>query len=165
MSATRPVTLEDVRDDDAGNLYPCHLLHHFDDALILFAAGFYGKQDAYWIHAGGVQYATCVDLRSEPLRVMEALYPSSWEFVAAEAFEYAATTDRVWDLVSLDPPTGAFERCANLLDLWCDLAGRAVVMGCGANQTIDPPAGWEQTDMRRRSAFRGGVYWAVLERV
>lgn len=160
---TVPGSLDEIRDEAARATYPTYLFDKCDTALILFAAGFWGRQDGYWIQEAGLD-ATCVDLDGKKLREMEALYPSSWEFEVGEVFEYCATTDRMWDLVSIDPPTDQFVRCGELIEDFCALALEAVVLGVGPNTTWEPPPGWEHTDTRWRSTFRGGVYWAVLER-
>ena len=158
-----PVSLEAICDLAAGDAYPRDLLAGCDTALVLFAAGFHGRQDAYWIQDAGLE-ATCVDLDADRLLEMQRLYPRSWKFRQAEAFEYAATTRERFDLVSIDCPTGAFQRCATLLELWCSLARLVVVLGCGPDTYLEPHLGWAVTDMRKRSDFKGGVYWAVLER-
>jgi hypothetical protein len=37
-------------------------------------------------------------------------------------------------------------------------------LGTGSELEVRPPPGWVLTDVRRRSDFKGGVYWAVVER-
>lgn len=158
-----PVSLEQVRDDAAGESFPRSVLERCESALVLFAAGFHGSQDAFWVAAAGLS-ATCVDQRPGNLGEMAAVYPDSWEFVRADAFEFAESTDETWDLVSVDCPTGAFDRCADLVGLWCSLARVAVVLGTGFATSVSPPEGWQVTDVRQRSVFAGGVFWTVLER-
>jgi hypothetical protein len=131
---------------------------------VVFSAGFHGRQDAYWVAAAGLT-ATCVDIR--PADAMAAVYPADWEFVQADAYDYAdeqVLRGRGFDIVSLDPPTGQFTRCGENLYLWCALARSVVVLGVGVDTALSLPAGWTLTDIRFRSGFRGGVYWAVLER-
>jgi hypothetical protein len=158
--------LEQIRSDAEGESYPTHLLHTGADALILFAAGFRGRQDGYWIaHAG--MTATCVDIRPQLLDEMAEVYPDGWEFVTADAYDYAdelILRGRRFDVVSVDPPTGQFGRCADNLYLLCALARHAVVLGTGPNTVLPIPDSWQMTDLRFRSNYRGGVYWAVLER-
>lgn len=154
-------TLEQVRDPGAGLSFPCDRLTG-EDALVLFAAAFLGRQDAFWIAEAGL-LGTCVDLDQKKLREMEELYPAGWNFLYAEVFEFANATQGVWDVVSIDCPSGAFHRCARLLPLWCGLAERLVILGTSPTTRIDPPPGWELVDRRHRSTFKGGTEWAVLE--
>jgi hypothetical protein len=159
-SVTAPASLDEVRDR-GDESYPVRLLEHCDTALILFAAAFYGRQDAVFVADAGVT-GTCVDVA--PMHEMARIYPPDWTFVTADAYRFAEDTGGQWDLVSVDCPTGAFRECAERLPLWCDLARRAVVLGTGSELEVRPPPGWTLTDVRRRSDFKGGVYWAVVER-
>lgn len=152
-----------VRDPGNAASYPTDLLERCDTALILFAAGFHGAQDAVWIADAGLG-ATCVDHDAAKLGEMVLAYPVGWEYVPKDVWLYAGMTNRTWDLVSIDCPSGAFDVCAEQLDRWCALANRAVVLGCGQNTDVNPPEGWKITDVRKRSEFAGGVYWAVIER-
>lgn len=160
-----PATLEAIRDAEGGELYPRHVLIGCETALVLFAAGFWGRQDAYWVAEAGLR-ATCVDTDGERLEQMRALYPGGWDFAEADAYAFAEATGQMWDLVSIDCPTNHFERCADLVPLWCEIARQAVVLGTNRQlaREINPPAGWEKTEIRYRSDFAGGVYWATLER-
>lgn len=161
MAALTAETLAEVYSEPEGRAYPRHILEGCESALVLFAAAFDGRQDAYWIAEAGMR-ATCVDIRS--MNRMSRLYPAVWEFIEADAFEFCETTGGQWDIVSIDCPSGAFQQCADMVGLWCDLARVAVILGNGLDVLVHPPAGWRLTEMRRRSDFRGGVYWAVLER-
>lgn len=158
-----PATLEAIRSEPEGIAYPCDMLIGCKDALVLFAAGFHGKQDAFWIAEAGLA-ATCVDNDAQKLLEMRHVYPIAWEFITDDAFEYIATIDRRWDVVSVDCPSGAFDRCADLIGDWCRLARHAVVLGTGPDTPLEAPDGWTVTDRRHRSDYDRGVYWAVLER-
>lgn len=159
------VTIDDIRGRAAANSYPVELLEHCDTALVLFASGFLGAQDGIFIADAGIA-ATCVDIRENLLDEMAAVYPASWEFVAADAFEYAEACDERFDLVSIDCPSGAFLQCAEALPLWCSLARVAVVLGSGIRaQIFNPPDGWKVTSRITRSRFAGGTFWTVLETV
>jgi hypothetical protein len=158
------VTRHAVRAGGNKHLYPTETLAGCDSALILFAAGFHGAQDAIWIADAGLQ-ATCVDLDVGKLAEMEDAYPADWEYVPGDVFVYATRVQRQWDIVSLDPPTQLFQEVADKLPLWCLLARRAVVIGHGMKTDVVPPLGWKVTELRRRSSFRGGVYWSVVEPV
>ena len=160
-----PRTLADVRDPDGDPSYPIHLLTGCTDALILFAAGFHGRQDA-WHIANHRLYGTCVDADGALLEEMRSVYPDGWEFYEQDVFAFtqrALQTERTWDIVSLDPFTNLFDRCADMLETWCVLARRAVILGSGTYTVVDAPDGWQVTDQRFRSDFHGGVYWRVLE--
>lgn len=157
------LTLETIRKTAAPELYPRHMLAGCTDALVLFAAAFHGMQDAVFLADAGLD-ATCVDVDHGKLDEMTLVYPEGWEYVHGDVFEYATTTNRSWDLVSLDPPSNLFDRCAELLPLWCLLANRAVILGHGHDTAIVPPTGWAATFKMWRSTFAGGCYWTVLER-
>lgn len=157
------VTLDTIRHGAAPDIYPRHLLVGCESALVLFAAAFHGQQDAVWMAEAGLR-ATCVDIDEERLGEMEAAYPSSWEFVPGDVFEFATAAECQWDVVSVDCPTNLFYRCAEFLPVWCLLARHSVILGCN-NRYLDVPVGWRETERRHRSNFLlGGVYWAVLER-
>lgn len=156
------VTLDKIRAHSDPRVFPHHLLGGKETALVLFAAGFHGAQDAIWVHDAGLT-ATCVDQDAAKLGEMILAYPEGWEFVCGDAFEYANLTQRKWDVVTIDCPTNLFGRCADAIDLWCSLAWEAVVLGTG-DYDVAPPDGWRVADTIGRSSYRGGVYWTVLVR-
>jgi len=153
-----------IQDLEAGATYPGHLLDGCDTALVMFAAGFLGKQDAYWIADAGLK-ATCVDVDAAKLQQMQTMYPDAWHFVIQDAYDYAEHDAGrwTWDIVSLDPWTQDFDRCAAQIGTWCYLANRAVILGTGAATRVTPPKGWNITEIRKRSDYMGGVYWTCLE--
>ena len=131
-----------------------------------FCAAFLGRQDCAWVEEAGLT-ATCVDTDAERLVEMASIYPEEWSFVCDDVYRYASRVYAFgyqFDLVSLDPPTNQFERCADKVELWCSLARRVVVLGIGAAPRSPHPEGWRLADIVQRSSFRGGVYWAMLER-
>lgn len=143
--------------------YPA--LEGVDSALVGFCAAFNGNQDCRFI-ADTVTNATCVDYDAEALAAMRPLYPIDWTFVCADVYEYAASARAAgvtFDLVSLDPYTNEFQRCADHVQMWCELAERMVVLGIGRNTHLDVPDGWRLARLVRRSHYRGGVFWAVLQ--
>lgn len=161
-----PPTLEQVRDPDGPCGYPVDLLAGCKTGLVLFAARWFGRQDAFWIADAGID-ATCVDVDEKRLHEMERIYPFGWEFAAADAFEYAEfarSEGRKWDVVSLDPFTDLFGRVNDHVDLWCSLASRLVVIGHAVDMRPVAPSGWHVARRSRRSDFRGGVYWSALVR-
>ena len=161
-----PATLEEIRDDHAGAVYPRAILGGCHTALVVFAAGFFGRQDAYWIAEANL-HATCIDTDAERLDAMAAVYPTGWDFIEADAYRWVERATGRWDVVSVDCPTGHFEKCADMLPVWCRLATRAVVLGTGPNHdALTSPPGWRLLEARRRSDYvPGGVWWAVLEAV
>ncbi len=144
--------------------FPLELLEDSETALVLFAAGFLGVQDAVWIRDAGLT-ATCVDTDPEKMASMKPLYPDDWEFVEQDAYAFAhwETERRQWDIVTADPWTGHMDTCARFLKEWCRLARKAVVLGTGVGTVVEAPEGWKVTGTRRRSDYDGGVFWTVLE--
>ena len=158
------VTLEQVRMGAAPEMFPRQVLDRCVDALDLFAAGFHGNQDAIWIAEAGLR-ATCVDTDHEKLGAMVLAYPEGWEYVHGDAYAYIATTRRTWDVVTVDCPTGHFDRCAALAPRFCELANRAVVLGSRVSPALALPEGWKVTQRLHRSHYAGGTYWTVIEHV
>lgn len=161
-----PASLAEVGREAEPALYPRRVLAGCETALILFASGFWGRQDGFWVADAGLR-ATCIDVDADRLDEMAALYPTDWYFVEADAYAWAPTASGRWDVVSADCPTGHFDRCAEMLPVFCRLAKRAVVVGAGPDRdAIVAPDGWEMTEFLWRSNYvRGGVHWAVLEAV
>lgn len=159
----RLVRLADLRAYGDGAFYPSHLIKRGDSALCCFAAAFIGKQDAVWLHQAGVNMATCLDSDADALDRMKTIYPSHWEFVCADVFDWTAATSRTWDVLSLDPPTNLFQITADHIERWCTLAREAVILGIGKDTELISPAGWHVVSVRKRSSFMGGTYWAALQ--
>jgi len=158
------LTLDQIRG--SGAAFPASRLNGLDTALVLFAAGFGGKQDAVFVADAGLR-GTCVDMDADLIDRMRPAYPETWEYSVADAFHYARTwrtAGRKWDAVTVDCPTNLFGRCAANLQLFCDVARRLVVLGKGRQTYIEIPDGWALSETIHRSDFRGGVQWAVLER-
>jgi hypothetical protein len=143
--------------------FPVSVLRGQRTALVLFAAAWYGRQDAYFVARAGLK-ATCVDIRNQNFRAMRNLYPAGWEFVMADVYEFIRETDERWDVVSVDCPSGHFQRCADLLPAFCGLARHAVVLGSGADTDVNIPDGWHVATRNRRSMMYGGVYWTAITR-
>lgn len=166
---TAPLGFEDIEDLYCGSVYPGpQFFEGCSTALCLFCAEWYGMQDAYWIAKAGLT-GTCVDLNADKLARMREVYPEGWEFETADAYEFAekALEDgRQWDALTLDPWTGQFQRCADLLTTWTTLARRVVVLGHGNYRLHRPeaPEGWSMVEAIKRSDFKGGIYWLVFAR-
>lgn len=165
-AVTAPATLDEIRYLNAGAVFPGPLLKDCDTALVMFAAGFYGMQDAYWIADAGLT-ATCVDADGDKLEAMRRLYPDDWRFVRHDVYTFpdGEPEGSQWDVVSLDPWTNEFSRCAEYVDLWCSLARRFVFLGTGLSTKVEPPVGWRIRDVMKRTDYDGGVFWTVLEPV
>ena len=163
----KPRSLKDVQDLECGVSFPGPYLAGSETALCLFSAAWHGKQDAFWVNHAGMT-ATCVDLDQERLDEMAAIYPNTWSFARADAFEFAeaaADEGERWDVVTLDPFTNVFQRVADELPLFCALANNVVMHATGPDTQVTAPSGWRVATMLKRSTFRGGVWWTVLERV
>lgn len=164
------VTLERIRAG-ADPTFPAARLQGLETALLLFAGGFQGRNDGIHVADAGLR-AVCVDVRPEGLEAMEAVYPDDWTYVVDDVFDYVeaeleleGVVDVRYDVVVVDSPTGAFDRCAELVWAWARLARRLVVLGTGADTSVTAPDGWRIVEVTQRSGFRGGVYWTVLEAV
>lgn len=160
-----PLTIDQIRSEPDGELYPRDRLAGCETALMLFCAAFGGRQDCIWVADAGIA-GTGVDLDGERLAAMADLYPDTWTFAEADVWNYAArryAEGATYDLVSLDPPSNLFDWVVGAVDLWCGLADRLVVIGTSSGFPVTPPAGWEQTDRRLRST-RNGTIWVTLER-
>jgi hypothetical protein len=143
--------------------YPAHLLRQSGEGLCLFAARFFGINDA--IHmARSEMDITLVDT-SARVWDMAVMYDGcvahqtdAWEFadVAREAGDQ-------WDAVSVDTYTGdATTRSLGNLQLWCMLARDVVTCTHVNGQEYEVPEGWADAMMERNP--RGGVNWLVLTR-
>lgn len=143
--------------------YPTDKLVGLQTALVLFSAAFGGMNDAAWIADAGLQ-AVCVDTDGEKLEEMRETYPENWAFVRWDAYQYVTEAQGQMDVVSCDPFTNEFDRCADNIESWCQLARHVVILGTGTHTVVEPPAGWEITDVVKRSEYAGGVFWSVLER-
>jgi hypothetical protein len=165
VAVAAPRSLDVIRDLDAGVSFPGQALAGSETALVLFAAAWHGKQDAYWIADAGLR-ATCIDMDEGRLDEMRALYPDDWTFLCTDVYLWSRIVrlgGPSYDVVTLDPFTNQFDRCAEMLPTWCALANNVVILGMD-DRDINAPVGWRIVDRRKRSDFNGGVYWVVLER-
>lgn len=157
------VTLDKLRD--RANVYPTRLLTRAETSLVLFCAAFHGRQDAIK-HLDAGLVATCVDSDAQKLDEMRAIYPRDWTFVCDDVYRFAALEERCFDVVSLDPPTNQSNTCAEMIDLWCALAAKAVILGgtIETHEMIVAPKGWRKLTPLHRSTYLGGIYWTPLRR-
>jgi hypothetical protein len=143
--------------------YPTYLLEAAESGLCLFSAAFMGHNEAIHFVLEDVQ-TTCVDIDQEKLHAMQALYPSEWEFVCRDAWEFADAAHSVgmtWDVVSVDTFRGnATERSLSDLTVWCAIAKDAVIATLADDVPYEVPEGWTESKFQRNSE----VYWLVLTR-
>ncbi len=157
-----PLTYESIRSEGDGAVFPRDVLYGMEDALVFFAAGFYGRQDAFWIAEAGMR-ATCIDIRCENLNAMKDVYPSDWEFICRDVWQARYEYPMV-DVVTVDCGSQDFERVAAYADRFCALARHFAILGTGENSMLVAPPGFELNRLIKRSDYAGGTYWAVLER-
>ena len=142
--------------------YPAHLLDGCENGLCLFAARFYGINDAIHMARAGMEIGL-VDT-SARVREMGEMYGCAWFQMDAWAFAEKAREDGLqWDAVSVDTYTGdATTRSLSDLELWCSLARRVVTCTHVRGQRYVVPDGWSDRLMERRAY--GGINWLVLTR-
>ena len=157
-----PVTLSGALSEVSRNAreYPVHLLREGGTALCLFAARFYGVNDAVHM-ARNSMHLTLVDISERVLEMgemygCEAHQEDAWTF-AEDA------VDTTWDAVSVDCYTGdANRRALDDLELWCSLANDVVTITHVNGMSYTVPDGWTDGLFERNP--RGGVNWLVLTR-
>jgi len=145
--------------------YPADRLENCSTGLVLFAAAYLGHNDA--IHFARKQLTTvCVDTDARKLADMQALYPSYWRFVRADAWTFAEQASErgdSWDAVSVDTYTGdATDRSLQTIGLWCAIANRVVTVTLPTNVSHGYiPDGWRFSGIHPRSDLAS---WLVLTR-
>ena len=143
-------------------VYPAHLLREGGTGLCLFAARFYGVNDA--IHMRRNQMALDLVDTSERVYEMSGIYGDNTTSIVWDAWEYAEQAreaGQMWDAVSCDTFTGdPMTRSLASLDLWCSLARDVVTV------THTPGAPWEAPDGWKGELFprNDRVNWLVLTR-
>ena len=144
-----------------GRVYPAHLLREGGTGLCLFAARFYGVNDA--IHMQRNQMTvTLVDIAGRVAEMGE-LYEAEW--IMADAWAQAeawGAEGRQWDAVSCDSFTGdPMTRSLASLELWCSLARDVVTVTHVPGAPWTAPDGWKGWLFPRNNR----VNWLVLERL
>ena len=159
-----PVTLSGPLSDVSrdARAYPVHLLREGGTGLCLFAARFYGINDAIHMKRNEMDI-TLVDISGRVLEMRDmydctAAMWDAWEFA-----EDARGRGETWDAVSVDTYTGdATTRSLSDLELWCSLARDVVTCTHVTGQPYTVPDGWRDWLFERNP--RGGINWLVLER-
>lgn len=165
MGAVTYPTLEHVAME--ARPYPTHLLEGCETGLVLFAAAFFGHNDAIHFAEAGVR-TTCVDVDTDRLGEMGQLYPDDWMFIPEDAWKFAEwahgyNQKPIYDAVSVDTFTGdVMHRSLASLDLWCSLARKVVTVTIVPEdvEELNVPEGWESSLYPRSSR----VSWLVLTR-
>jgi hypothetical protein len=140
-------------------VYPAHLLREGGEGLCLFAARFWGVNDA--IHMARQQMElTLVDTSPRVLEMGE-IYAGSFPLVtdAWASAEDWRSQDAKWDAVSCDTFTGdPMTRSLASLELWCSLARDVVTVTHTPGAPYDVPDGWKGELFPRNDR----VNWLVL---
>lgn len=141
-------------------VYPAHLLREGGEGLCLFAARFWGVNDAIHMQRNGMKL-TIVDT-SERVLEMGDLY--GCEAHVGDAWTTAAEwsrNGREWDAVSCDTFTGdPMTSSLGNLELWCSLAREVVTVTHVPGAPWQAPDGWKGWLFPRNDR----VNWLVLER-
>jgi hypothetical protein len=141
--------------------YPAYLLRQGGTGLCLFAARFYGINDA--VHMARAEMTlTLVDVSPRVVE-MAAMYECA--YYVGDAWEFAEARRDVtpWDAVSVDTYTGdATTRSLSDLQLWCDLARDVVTCTHVVGQPYTVPEGWTAQRFPRNE--KHGINWLVLTR-
>ncbi len=142
--------------------YPAHHLTPGGNGLCLFAARFFGINDA--IHMARTEMElTLVDTAPRVFEMADMYGCAAHQMDAWEFAEAARDAGDQWDAVSVDSYTGdATTRSLGCLDLWCALSRRLVTATHVNGQTYTVPDGWTDGFMERNP--RNGVNWLVLTR-
>lgn len=143
-------------------VYPAHLLREGGEGLCLFAARFWGVNDAIHMRRNNMQ----LDLVDTSKRVLEMaeIYGNGTQAVVGDAWEGAAlarSNGSQWDAVSCDTFTGdPMTRSLNSLELWCSLARDVVTVTHTPGAPYEVPDGWSDFLFPRNDR----VNWLVLTR-
>ncbi len=144
-------------------VYPSYLLPTGGTALSLFSAGFYGRNDVIHFVRSGMK-VECVDVDSDKLWDMVAVYPAPFAVHVDDAWEFAESAvqkGRQWDVVSVDPFMGdAAEKAWETLYLWTQIARNLVTLTVATSTKLNVPEGWTSSFFPRNDR----VAWMVLQR-
>ena len=141
-------------------VYPAHLLREGGEGLCLFAARFWGVNDAIHMQRNDMSL-TLVDISERVVEMADLYGADRYVIDAWDAAELWSGAGLQWDAVSCDTFTGdPMTKSLNHLDLWCSLARDVVTV------THVPGAPWTTPDGWRGWLFprNDRVNWLVLER-
>ena len=173
-----PTSIDQIGQEAYRVIFPTDLLPGMETALLLFCAGFWGKNDGIFVFEAGVARVTGIDMDAERIAQMRVLYPiENWHLFVNDVYQWTEATlmhddHRTWDVVILDPALTQMGRCHEAIPDWCSLAARTVIMGTDQD-TVDGynlqalsspfvPDGWEITRVTRRNEI---AHWVVLQKV
>lgn len=152
--------------------YPTDLLPQSRSALLLFCAGFHGRNDGIWIHTAGITDVTGVDHDATRIAETQEIYPG-WKLLTADVYQWTRdpAPRRTWDTVSVDPQTNQADQCLAWLPEWCNLANQTVILGVMEPQVTQhqlyrlsyphTPDGWYIDRVTRRNDI---AHWLVARR-
>jgi hypothetical protein len=169
-----PANLSEIRHRPSRLVFPTDLLPEQRTALLLFCAGFYGRNDGIHVWDAGIRQVIGVDSDELKLQVMANLYPG-WLFIGADVYAWAdgaRARALLSDIVIVDCQVNQSERCYELIPDWCSLANNVVVLGTQPEtiqahglQTLRSeltPEGWHITRLTKRND--AGSHWLTLQR-
>ena len=154
------MTLDDVRKS-ANMAYPSDLLNGCDTGLLLFGAGFYGRNDGIHFHDAGL-FMTVVDTDSVKVQDMHEMYGAG-AWIIEDVFEYMRHVGihEYWDVVSVDCPMNLIPRCYGHADQFAASANKLLTITCSAH--TDPSGrhipGWEWRGLRPRTEQSAWATW------
>ncbi len=160
------------------------MLRDARSAACFFSAAFLGKNAEIHLARAGIAHVVLVDIDAVRLCEMAAIYPTTWETRAGDAYALVramAASAESFDVVTVDPFTNQIPRALDAIDAWLAVTARYLVIGAdagwfaargGVKRSIVDAwladhgcAGMARTRrIHRRSEYGGGVYWIVLER-
>jgi hypothetical protein len=134
-----PKSLKQLREANAHFPFPRYVLQTCDNALMLFCAGFYGKNDCVWVEEAGITNVTAVDIDQDKVNVMKSLYPDEWEFLVEDVYSFTAKATSKgleYTLVVADVPLTQFESSRPWYKHWCLLSTKYVLITAEANAFV-----------------------------
>jgi hypothetical protein len=142
--------------------YPVHLLREGGTGLCLFAARFYGVNDAINMARNSMEL-TLVDTSERVLEMADMYECSAHQMDAWDFATLMSATRNQWDAVSVDTYTGDIcRRSLDSLELWCSLARDVVTATHVLGMPYTVPDGWTDSLFDRNP--KNGVNWLVLTR-
>lgn len=175
------VSLDEVRAASDPASFPRGVLDGAQSAALFFGAAFHGRNDAIHVADAGIRDAVVVDADAPKLGAMRAAYPSTWRFVAGDA--YAVAQDlrergERFDVVVADAWQKDCGRALDALPLWCALARRHVLVTVakpwldaqGLRADAASLGAWlasrriegEVESVALRAGWSGGTWWLVI---
>ena len=161
MSAARDA----IRAEANPATFPVDLLPGHHSALLLFCAGFLGRNDGIHLWDAGIRDVQGIDNDETLVTQMRKLYPG-WKIDVSDVYHWAsrhAGTEQ-WELVVLDPQTNHTARCLALLPTWTSLARNTVVLGMLDHDVPNSPASHERWKMTRIVERNDTARWVVYRR-